>query len=101
MLNRFTSVEFCFIFIFYFLVDRGSKTYTEDTPRLDGRILCAQGLDELGKLLGDPGGRVLAEKGSQLLLLVLGVGRIPLNRGGLALEPVRDEDLVLFLVAGG
>ena len=77
------------------------KTYTDETPRLDVGVLGVQGLDESRKLLGDTRRRVLAEEGTQVLLLLVGVGRVPLNGARLALEPVGHEYLVLGVVVAG
>ena len=51
--------------------------YADDAPGLDGGVLGLEGLDKLGKLVGDAGGRVLAEEGAQVLLLLGRVGRVP------------------------
>lgn len=64
-------------------------------------MLGAQGLDKGRELLGDTLGRVLAEEGAQVLLLLVVVGRVPLNGAGLALEPVGHEHLVFGVVTGG
>lgn len=58
-------------------------------------MLGAQGLDKARELLGNARRRVLAEEGTEVLLLLVCVGRVPLNGAGLALEPVGNEHLVL------
>ena len=59
-------------------MERGRMfAHAEDAPGLDGAVLGLEGLDELGKLVGDAGGRVLAEEGAQVLLLLRSVGWVP------------------------
>ena len=55
--------------------------YAEDAPGLDGVVLGFEGLDKLRELVGDAGGRVLAEESAQVLLLLGGVGRVPAVAG--------------------
>lgn len=64
-------------------------------------MLGAQGLDEGGELLGNAGRRVLAKEGAQVLLLLVVVGRVPLNGARLAFEPIGHEHLVLGVVVAG
>lgn len=80
---------------------RDNHTYTNDTPGLNVGVLGAQGLDKGRELLGDAVGRVLVEESAQVLLLLVRVGRVPLNGARLALEPIGHEHLVLGVVAGG
>lgn len=81
-----------------------TKTYANDSPRLDGRLRGLDGLD----ILRNSGRRCvwvvlgLAEPGTDLLLFFLGVGREQLAGAVAALEEVRNEDCVyVLLVAGG
>ena len=77
------------------------ETYTEETPRLNVGVLSTKGLDKSRELLSNTGRGVLAKEGAQVLLLLVRVGRVPLDGARLALEPVGHEHLVLGLVAGG
>lgn len=99
--------------------------YAEQTPGLDFGVGSLELLNEAGQGISNAARRVLLEEGSQALLLLGGVRRIPgrywwrgqisrlvrgryqwppnspANGARLALEPVRNEDLVLLLMAGG
>lgn len=97
-------------------------TYTEDGKARDGRVTVLQGLDIVRDLPCDLWRRIRSEEVTQLLLLfirvrrVAGVGRVSsltalgsqlftrvrccshLDRARLALEPVRNKDLVLLVI---
>lgn len=77
---------------------RGSQTYADDAPGLDCGVLGLESVYVGGDLGGDSGGGELLEEGAEILLLLVGVGWVPLGRAGVALEPVRDEHLVLGMV---
>lgn len=77
---------------------RGSQTYADDGPGLDCGVLGLESVYVGGDLGGDGGGGELLEEGAEILLLLVGVGWVPLGRAGVALEPVRDEHLVLGMV---
>lgn len=79
----------------------GRKAYAEDSPRLNRRVLVLRSLHEARNQRRDARGRVLAKELAQLLLLVVVGGRVPLVRGGLALEPVGDQHAVLLLAGLG
>lgn len=41
---------------------------------------------------------MLLEETTQVLLLLVRLGRVPLDRAGLALKPIRNEDLVFVVL---
>lgn len=98
---------------------RVETTYTENTSLGDGRVLLQNSLDVVRHQAGDLGRRVSSKELAEVLLLLVRVRRVPgiisqylanpplplkpqpqnlpLNGAGLALEPVRDKDLVLVV----
>lgn len=77
-----------------------SRTYTNNTPLLNVRVLGLGVLQDTSDLGHEARRAVLAEERTNLLLLVLVVRGEQLDGQGLAVEGVGHEDSVLLVVVG-
>lgn len=77
------------------------STYTNNAPLLDIRVLGRRSLDEAQSLGHKARWAVLSKKGTDLLLLLLVVGREQINGQRSAVKGIRQENSIFIVVVGG